>query len=134
LTPVVLDASVVAAWILPDERGGEEIVAGLDITPGTAFAPFIWWYEIRNIIVFAERKGRFAAGDCAQALELLRRTPVTLDGAMAEADVLAIARRHSLTFYDAAYVELAARKGLALASLDQDMRQAARRENIVLLG
>jgi predicted nucleic acid-binding protein len=66
-------------------------------------------------------------------LALLRRLPITPDANHAEAALLDLARRHRLTVYDAAYLELAHRERLALASLDDERRAAAGAEGITLL-
>lgn len=98
-----------------------------------ALAPSIWWFEIRNVLIVNERRGRIDAAASARALALLRRLPITPDANPAEAALLDLARRHGLTVYDAAYLELARREQLALASLDKELRAAAGSEGIVLL-
>jgi predicted nucleic acid-binding protein len=64
----------------------------------------------------------------------ISRLAVTLDGSPDEREVMALARRHRLTVYDAAYLELALREELPLATLDAALAEAARREGVLVLG
>ena len=119
---LVVDASAVAGWLLPDEGGtdpaallaGEEPIA----------APWLLWAELRNILVVNERRGRIPAGIVEQAVEAVEGLGIALDTAPSGPGVLALARRHGLTVYDALSLELrAARAG---AARDARRRAAAR--------
>jgi predicted nucleic acid-binding protein len=130
----VLDASVAAVWAFDDEDHPVAALALDRIGDGGADAPSLWWFEIRNTVIVNERRKRLTESQTTIFLRALARLPVRIDHAPAEAAVLALARRHGLTVYDAAYLELAQRLGLPLATLDTDLVQAAHAEAIPLLG
>jgi predicted nucleic acid-binding protein len=85
-------------------------------------------------LVVNERRGRSGEADTAALLRGLARLPVGIDRSPDEAGLLALARQHRLTAYDAAYLELARREGLPLASLDKALRKAAAASGVALLG
>ncbi len=130
----ILDASVVVCWAMPDEydpvaRSAFDRIAGED-----ALAPGLWWFEVRNTLLMCERRGRITQADTAVFLRGLSRFGVIIDRAPEEAVVLALAWHHRLTVYDASYLELAQREGLALATLDRAMRRAAVAIGVPLVG
>jgi predicted nucleic acid-binding protein len=132
--PFVIDASVAACWAFKDE-GHATATQALDrLRTDTALAPNLWWFEVRNTLIVSERRGRITAADTAAFLRLLGRLDVTLDRTPDEAAVLALARQHRLTVYDAAYLELAGRERAPLATLDSALAGAARAERVPLLG
>ena len=96
--------------------------------------PSLFWHETRNILVMAQRRGRIVAGEPAAAMGRLRRLPLEDAGAGSDGAALALTITHGLTAYDAAYLALAQERGLPLATLDQELAQAARREGVALLG
>jgi predicted nucleic acid-binding protein len=100
----------------------------------SAAAPSLWWFEVRNGLVVAERRGRVTEQQTARFLREILRLAVTLDNSPNEAGVLALARRHRLTVYDAAYLELALRQDLPIATLDMPLAAAARAEGVALIG
>jgi predicted nucleic acid-binding protein len=131
--PFVLDASVTATWCFPDEEH-ETAEAAIDRLDGDeAVVPTLWWFEIRNILVVSERRGRIDAAGTASFLADLERLSIHIDRDPDSETVLALARKHNLTGYDAAYLELARRRGLALASLDRALAAAARADGVALL-
>jgi predicted nucleic acid-binding protein len=132
--PFVLDASVAACWLLPDEHHPAADAAYALIAHDRATAPGLWWYEIRNIFIINERRGRLDNAKTAQALELLRDLSVTIDRDVDEDNLLNLARRYRLTVYDAAYLELAQRERIPLATLDVALAHAARAEQVRLVG
>ena len=128
---IVLDASVAIAWCFPDEAGASEanavaarLAGELGITSG------IFWYEIRNVLVKSERRGRIGSEGTMRFLERLDELDIEVDVDHVEAETLALARRHNLTVYDASYLETAIRRQAALATLDSDLAVAATREGI----
>ncbi len=131
--PFVLDASVTLAWALTDESSPIAEQAFDQIRTDRAFAPTLWWYEIRNGLVLSERRGRLAADDSVRFLDQLGALQITLSDPEDDREVLSLARKYRLTFYDAAYLELAQRLELPLATLDTDLARAARREKVPLL-
>jgi predicted nucleic acid-binding protein len=96
--------------------------------------PTLWWFEVRNTLIVNERRGRLTEADTHALLHGLSRLGLVVDHAPDEALVLALARRHRLTVYDAAYLELAQRRHLPLATLDKALLTAARAGGIQLLG
>jgi predicted nucleic acid-binding protein len=131
--PFVLDASIAACWAFDDENNTVATLALEQMRTDQARVPAVWWFEIRNTLVVNERRKRLTEVDTVAFLRGLARLGVTIDRSPVEADVLMLARRHRLTVYDAAYLELARREGLALATPDSALAAAARAESIVLL-
>lgn len=128
--PFVVDASVAACWLLPDETDIVATRAKDRLRDDIAIVPRIWWFEMRNILIVNERRGRLDAATSDRALDILRRLPIEIADDVDEAARLAIARAHRLTIYDAAYLELARRERFALATLDQPLAAAARAEGV----
>jgi predicted nucleic acid-binding protein len=132
--PFVIDASMAASWVLPDERGPASLRAYARLAEEPARVPHLWWYELRNIFIMNERRGRIDAEQTRSAISLLAELPVELDHDCVESTLFYFARQYRLTAYDAAYLELAARFTLPLATLDQEMAAAARAERITVIG
>lgn len=131
--PFVLDASVAACWFFPDEAHPVASQAWLLVHQDDAIVPAHWWFEIRNTLLVGERKRRLTERRTSFALERLARMTIDHAEIPPEAGVLSLARKHRLTFYDAAYLELAKREGLALATLDNELADAARAEHVPLV-
>lgn len=132
--PLVIDASIAAAWLLPEETSEVAERALQALASDTALALRIWWFDVRNVLIVNERRKRIGTAQTEQALRLLRKLPIMLDSNPSEPRILDLARRHGLTVYDAAYLELAAREGLALVSLDRELCRSARSEKLMLFG
>jgi predicted nucleic acid-binding protein len=132
--PFVLDASVAVAWAFDDEDHPVAALALSLIRSDEGCVPSLWWFEVRNVLIVNERRGRLRETDTAVFLRSLIRLPIVVDRTPEEGAVLALARRHGLTVYDAAYLELAGRNGVPLATLDLHLAQAAQREKIALIG
>lgn len=103
--PFVVDASVTACWLMPDERHPVAEAARVRMADDVATVPALWWFEVRNLLVVNERRGRIDPAQTNGALTLLAALPLVLDRSPDEATVLGLARRHRLTVYDAAYLE-----------------------------
>jgi predicted nucleic acid-binding protein len=131
--PFVLDASIVAAWALADESSPIAELADSCLDTDTALVPRIWWYEIRNLLIINERRNRITAPDSASFLQNLAGYPIEISQMEDEQAVFRIARHFRLSFYDAAYLELAQRNGMRLATLDRSLRSAAQSGGIPLL-
>jgi predicted nucleic acid-binding protein len=130
--PFVVDASVTANWLLPDEQP-EAMEAWRRIASDPALVPLHWWFEVRNILATAERHGRISRQSTDYVLDRASRLRVTLMPLPNDRAVLDLARQRRLTFYDAAYLELAQREGVALATLDRALTRAAQAEGIPLV-
>jgi predicted nucleic acid-binding protein len=96
--------------------------------------PAIWWFEVRNALLMNERRGRISERGMGMLLHHLARLPIAVDLNPDGEVLLSQARRHNLTVYDAAYLELATRTGSPLATLDRALAKAARTESILLIG
>lgn len=129
---VVPDVSAILGQALDDEDAtfAEAVIAA--IARDEAVVPTLFWYEIRNVLVMAERRKRIAAARTTAFLSDLALLPITVDSLPREASVLDLARRRSLAVYDATYLELAQRIDAPLATLDQALIAAARKEGISL--
>jgi predicted nucleic acid-binding protein len=127
---LVLDASALAAAILPDE-GGPDLAPFL-AAEAVFRAPWLLWAEIRNILIVLERRGRLPEGFADEALAAIDGLGIALDAAPAGAEVLRLARRHGLTVYDALYLELALRSGAGLVTRDRVLAAAALAEGVSL--
>jgi predicted nucleic acid-binding protein len=125
----VVDASFAAAWCFEDEVT-VSTEAQLDrCARAGAFVPSIWKFEIANLLRTAERKGRITEADADRSLEFLLELAIEDEGTsnvVCWQDVVPIARQHTLTIYDASYIELALRLQLPLATRDKEMIAAAR--------
>ena len=134
---IVLDTSLTMAWLLPDE-GSARIDSLFDrLLAEGAFAPAHWKLDVANTLIVAERRGRIEVGFRAGALADLQDLPIAIDeetAAHAWRATLDLAVRQQLTIYDAAYLELALRKGASLGTLDKDRANAARAEQVIVLG
>ena len=124
----MLDASVALAWCFPDESDvfAQRVLDALQ--DGVAVVPAIWALEVANGLLTGERRGRLSAADVARFAELLDRLSLGIDSLAwdrAVSHVLPLARAQGLSAYDAAYLELAMREQLSIATLDERLRRAA---------
>lgn len=134
---LVLDSSATLAWIYMEERS--EAIAGVfdRLTADGAWVPSLWRLEVANVLEMGVRRGRMDAAFRDATLEDLELLPIQTDPDTekhAWRSTLRLAEHYKLTIYDAAYLELAMRRGLPLASLDGELRAAAGAEGVVLLG
>ncbi len=129
----VPDASVAAAWVLPDEDAALADLALDRLDRETARVPGVFWHELRNLLLSAERRGRIDGRHADASMARLRRLAIRCPGEADDRHVMALARNHQLTAYDASYLALAIREGCALASLDQRLNRAAAAEGVAPL-
>jgi predicted nucleic acid-binding protein len=134
---LVLDSSVTLAWIYADETTDAVRQVFEALREGGAWVPGIWRLEVANVLAMGVRRKRHNTDFRDATLADLAQLPIQVDP---ETDqhawnrTLRLADRHQLTLYDASYLELAQRRSLPLATLDQDLRAAARMEKLTLLG
>ena len=128
----VADASIVAAWPLPDEDDALSRAALEALRRDKVVAPAILWFEVRNVLIVGERRGRIDEAQTRKAIAILARLPIEIDRSPDDAELMRIARRRRLTAYDAAYLELALRLDLPLATRDARLAKAAREENAAM--
>lgn len=133
----VLDTSVALAWCFEDEsRSTADAILDL-FASSEAIVPAIWPVEVGNALLAGERRKRITPAEIARSLGLLRSLNIHLDDAglgLEVEDLVALARSHKLSVYDAAYLSLAMREGIPLATLDRALAHAARQAGIKLLG
>lgn len=132
---VVIDASIALAWCFDDEATPQTDALLDRVRDEGAITPGLWRLELSNVLLQAERRGRIAAADVAQRLDLISALPISVDAqttTRAWGDTLAIARAERLTTYDASYLELALRRAAPLVTLDRDLADAARRRGVVV--
>jgi predicted nucleic acid-binding protein len=129
----VLDASVAAVWALADESSPVADIAANRLIDENALVPPLWWYEVRNLLVINERRQRMTVEDTAHYLLLLSSFPIQVDPIEDEQSVFRCAREYRLSFYNAAYLAVAQRNRIPLATLDKDLRDAALAAGVPLL-
>lgn len=131
----VLDGSVTMVWGFDDEADAyaESI---LDRMPDLqAHVPGLWPLEVANVLLVGERRRRMTPADTSRFLAILEAFPIAVDDetvTRAWADTTHLARAHNLSAYDAAYLELALRRGLPLATLDDKLKAAAAAVGVAL--
>ncbi|HZZ52763.1 MAG TPA: type II toxin-antitoxin system VapC family toxin [Trebonia sp.] len=132
--PFVVDASTTMAWCFEDEATTETDAILDRLGHDHALVPPLWEYEVANVLLVAERRTRITEFQSTRFLALLGQLPIHVSPLPQPAIALtAIGRRHRLSAYDSAYVELASREGVALASQDNKLRRAAEASGIPLL-
>ena len=130
----VVDSSIALALALPDEASEHADHFFGRITGGSVlWVPALWWYEMANALIGAQRRKRLTERDRMRLIELYRMLPIQTDTVL-DPDAMhrfqTLAMEHELSAYDAAYLELAQRKGLGLATLDQRLQSAALRAGV----
>ena len=127
----VIDSSLALAWTLPDERSPnadkfwKQVTSGVDL-----WAPALWWYEIANALVMAKRRKRMSEADATRAAGLFQKLPIKTDELNSLERCIRLASEHGISVYDAAYLELAIRLGLGLATLDNKLVAAAKKAGV----
>ena len=129
----VLDASVTACWCFPDEQSPAADAAMRRLLGEQAVVPPVWSLEIRNILVVNERRGRIESEDSDVFLRDLLLLPIRVRRDTDEGAVLTLARKHQLTAYDAAYLDLAVRTSAPVATLDRSLARAVRAEGLQVI-
>ena len=132
---LVIDASVAIPWCLRDRKGTAQADAVMErASSETVIVPGLFWHEVRSVLVVAERKKRIEADAAESHIERLRTLRFVTDDDQADRRIVALARHHDLSGYDAAYLETAKRRGAKLATLDKKLAAAAAGEGISIDG
>jgi predicted nucleic acid-binding protein len=133
----VVDCSIAMAWLFNDEATSKTHALLTRLATETALVPAWWFIEIANVLAMAERKGRIAPTQSDAFIADLDKLGIERDDDAphrAFTYLLALCRRHRLTTYDAIYLDLAVRRNLPLATLDEDLRKTAKKLGVRLLG
>lgn len=132
----VIDASIVIAALAPDEASQDAMDAIDPYFLEGGHAPALWVFEIANPLYWKVRRGTLSRGLAGEVMRSAYRMQLTFDQrtpAEVERHIVPISWKHGLTIYDAAYLELALRLGLPLASIDNALIRAARAEGVTVL-
>jgi predicted nucleic acid-binding protein len=133
----VVDCSIAMAWLFHDEATPRTADLLNRLTNETALVPAWWFIEITNVLAIAERKGRITPAQSDAFIANLDKLGIERDDAAPDrafTHLLALCRTHKLTSYDAIYLDLAVRRNLPLATLDDDLRKTAKKLGVSLLG
>lgn len=132
----VVDASIALTWCFEDEASIGTDALFERVRDDGAVVPALWHLEVSNVLLQAERRGRISRSDVAVRLGLIADLPISVDeetAARSMRETLALARAERLTTYDAAYLELAVRRGLPLMTKDEELAGAARQLGVEVL-
>ena len=133
----VVDCSIAMAWLFNDEATAKTAALLNRLATETALVPAWWFIEITNVLAMAERKGRIKPTESDAFIADLSKLGIERDDEAPDrafTHLLALCRRHRLTSYDAIYLDLAVRRNLPLATLDDALRKAAHKVSVRLLG
>jgi predicted nucleic acid-binding protein len=134
---LVIDSSVAIAWCFPDEQDDYSQSVLDALSSERAIVPDLWHLEVANTLLVGERRKRSTQANTVTWLGFFASLPIAADDettAHAFGDTLSLAREHNLSAYDAAYLELAMRRGLPLATLDDKLKAAAQAVGVPLYG
>jgi len=134
---LVIDSSATLAWVYSEENTPSILEVLARVADRGAWVPGLWKLEVANVLEVGVRRGRHDTAFREATLADLALLPISVDpdaDRHAWSATLRLAERHKLTLYDAAYLELAQRRGIPLATLDTELRQAASAEGMIVLG
>ncbi len=132
---IVLDASMTLAWLFEDEQTDQVLATINHVYMGGASVPPLWRYEVANGLQMAIRRQRITPDYRTRSLDKIDELPITIDpDGLSEiwSTTIKLADLYRLTVYDAAYLELAQRRRLPLATLDAALSKAARESGVDL--
>lgn len=136
MTAFVLDNSVAMRWLLASDKASDQRYADsvlISLANAEALVPNLWHLEAANVLLGASNRGDIEISDLERFTVQLENLPITVDTLTANqvfGHTISLARAYRLSSYDAAYLEVALREGLPLATLDKDLRKAALRAGI----
>jgi predicted nucleic acid-binding protein len=134
---LVLDSSIAIAWCFPDEQDAYSQTVLDALAHQAAIVPYLWHLEVANILIVGERRKRSTQTDTVTWMNFLCGLPIIVDEETkthAFGDITNLSRAQNLSAYDAAYLELAIRRGLPLASLDDRLNTAGQAVGVTLYG
>lgn len=132
----VVDNSVVMTWCFEDEANeyGDAILDRLE--ESGAVVPSIWPLEVGNVLLVAERRNRLSEADSIRFIALLGELPILVEPdppSRVLSEIVALARKHHLSTYDASYLDLAMRRGIPMATVDNNLKRAAERSKVPIV-
>jgi len=130
---LVVDSSIAASWALPDENSPAATRALFLALDEGVTVPSVFWHELRNVFLVNERRKRLTAEETQNGLSAVGDLLPQIDDSEAHGVVLDLARKYSMSAYDASYLELALRSGAMLATLDHRLARAALSENLSVI-
>ncbi len=130
---LVVDTSVTMTWCFEDEATDETDSVLDELKHDGAVVPALWQFEVANVLLVAERRGRITEAQTVRFLDLVHRLPIQVDASPADSSaLLAAGRRYDLSAYDASYLILAERLAAPLATLDSGLIAACRSAGVAL--
>jgi len=129
----VLDCSVTMSWCFEDENTEYSKQILLLLKKIKAIVPCIWPLDVMNVLKVAENKHRITTLKSNAFVNLLNSLPIEIDpnlNCLLNKSILEITRKHSLSAYDAAYLEIAIRQNIPLISFDKKLCEVAKKEGI----
>lgn len=134
---LAIDSSIAIAWCFPDEQDDYSQSVLDALANKQAFVPYLWHLEIANTLLVGERRKRSTQANTVAWLGFLASLPISVDEEtrfQAFGNTISLAREHALSAYDAAYLELAMRRGVPLATLDDKLKAAALAVGVLIFG
>jgi predicted nucleic acid-binding protein len=137
VTEFVLDCSVAMTWFLPDEATSSTRTLFDNMSGAKVWVPSLWRTEMANAMRSASRSGRISLQNALTSLEMLEQLNIQVAddelGQKSAQDILKFAHSHDISSYDAGYLYVAMQMQLPLATLDKNLRRAAKAAKIALL-
>ncbi len=130
-----MDSSVTISWLFEDEHHPYAMDVWKALNRATAVVPMLWHIETANTILVAERRKRTTKTKTAEILKLLGDVPIVVDEHTRSHvfdDMYSLARTYDLSLYDATYLELALRRDLPIATLDEKLKNAAKKAGVAI--
>ncbi len=132
----IIDNSVVMSWCFKDQANAYADSILERLIESMAYVPSVWPLEVVNVLLAAERKKYISQADSVRFISLLAELPIVVESdspVKSMKELLGLARAHDLSSYDASYLDLAMKKGLPLATLDEKLRKAAVHTSVLIL-
>ena len=132
----VVDNSVVMSWCFEDENCGYADAVLESLEEFTAIVPSIWPLEVCNVLLVAERNKRLGANDSSQFIALLSELPIMVEQEPPSRmfnEIFTLAQKFGLSTYDASYLDLAIKRGVPIATLDNRLLSAAKQNNVSVM-
>ena len=136
MSDFVLDNSVSMRWLLESNKKSDQVYAESvlkSLIDSEALIPNLWHLEASNVLLGAEKRKEVGTGEVERFISQLENLPLRVDASTYQQSlnrIMVLARSYKLSSYDAAYLELALREGLPLATLDRGMIKAARKAGV----